>query len=224
MKTLWVFGDSYSALFDSKEIEKWSNVYSNWKGYTPKTFGNLISEKYDIKLNNLAKGGIDNDTMYEMICENVPLIQNDDIIIIGWSNVLRYRLGGINNEWVTIIPNYDTNLDTLSNISKKTLDEVLYNRSSSLYREEYVSRRNFLNWLFKDNPIIHWTPFTEQYSYILGFTNIETIGEETREQVKDGHYSENGHVELSKQFINLLENDKLRYDFNNMKFIKNKLL
>lgn len=41
-KTLWIFGDSFSTPYDStKLMGKWRFDYCNWKGYIPKTFGEI---------------------------------------------------------------------------------------------------------------------------------------------------------------------------------------
>jgi len=224
MRTVWVFGDSFSTLYDDKSIETWSVPYCNWKGYIPKTFGNIISENYNMELKSLSKGGIDNNSIFELIYNSAPLIKEDDIIIIGWSSNIRYRLAGNNDKWVSIIPNYNTNMETLKNISVKTLDEVLFNRTLPLHVNEFIDRRNFINWLFRNNKLIQWTPFTGQYGFLLGFSGTGTIGEETKNEINDGHYSERGHIQLANKFTELLNDDDLRNKLNSMEYVKNKLI
>ena len=224
MKTVWIFGDSFSTLFGDWSVETWSVPYCNWKGYIPKTFGNIISENYNMELRSLSRGGLDNETIFELIYNNAPLIKEDDIVIIGWSTKERYRLAGKDNRWVTIIPNYDTNMSTLSNISSKTLDEVLFNRTSLLHVDEFIDRRNFVNWLFRNNKLIQWTPFKDQFGYVFGFSGIGRIGEETKNEVNDGHYSEKGHIQLSNKFMELLNDDELRNKLNSMEYVRNKLI
>ena len=54
---LYIFGDSFSAGFSFES--NWTNNYVNWKGYTPDTFGDIISNKKTfllIKALELAKG------------------------------------------------------------------------------------------------------------------------------------------------------------------------
>jgi len=224
MKTLWIFGDSFSTLYDDLSIESWSVPYCKWKGYIPKTFGNIISENYNMELKSLSRGGLNNDSIFELIYKSAPLIKEDDIIIIGWSSNIRYRLAGNDDKWVSIIPNYNTNMETLKNISVKTLDEVLYNRTLPLHVNEFIDRRNFINWLFRNNKLIQWTPFRDQYGFLLGFSGTGTIGEETKKEINDGHYSEKGHMELSEKFMDLLNDDELRNKLNSIEYIKNKLI
>jgi hypothetical protein len=75
--------------------------------------------------------------------------------------------------------------------------------------EEYKNRYNFLNWLFRDNILIQWSPFKSSKIY-------NNIAKETNGELDDGHYSEIGHMELSNDFIRLIENPNLRTQNNNI--------
>ena len=208
---IWIFGDSYSTSFNNSSVfNNWGKEYINLKGYVPKTFGDIISDELNVGVNHMAIGGIGNDSIFEMIYENAPLMSKDDIIIIGWSSIVRYRLSGKSNRWITIIPNFETHMDNLINVSESTIEELLINRTSSLFREEFKKRKEFLNWLFKENIIIHWTPFSDQFNVILGYGSINTIESETNGKIKDGHYSETGHQELAKNFLDLIHDDVKR--------------
>ena len=79
---------------------------------------------------------------YELICENAPLINKDDIIIIGWSELTRFRLSGRDSEWCHLISNFQNNFSELPNVSENTLNEIFVNRSLKLYVDEYMKRRN----------------------------------------------------------------------------------
>jgi hypothetical protein len=78
-----------------------------------------------------------------------------------------------------------------------------------------MKRRNFLNWLFRDNVLIHWTPFVNQFKFILGYNEISRISSETKKIIDNEHYSETGHQQLSDNFIELIGNDNLRDTYNN---------
>jgi hypothetical protein len=213
MSTLWVFGDSYSDNF----IESgWSKQYVQHKGYLPKTFGQIISENMNMTMNNHSYSGSDNDTIYETICQHAPSIQKGDIIIIGWSSVLRFRLPSNPNKWIVITPNTNNNLFDNFNLTKEVIEEILYQRSLPNYIDEYQKRRNFLSWLFRDNIIIHWTPFRSQLKFIYGFSNINTIREETNMVVDDVHYSELGHQQMSVHLTELINNQEKRDFYNNI--------
>ena len=216
---IWIFGDSFSTSYgNDPSIKHWLDKYVDWKGYMPKTFGDFLSEELNQEVKNKARGGSDNDSILESIFENAPLIQKGDIVIIGWSSIVRYRISNIFDGWEKIIPNHETNMKNLSNISKQTLEEILVNRNSKLYKDEFIKRRDFLNWLFRDNILIQWTPFSHQFTFIHGFDTLltKTIQDETNNEIKDGHYSETGHCNLSKEFIKLIDDVKLRDDANKM--------
>ena len=46
MKTLWVFGDSFSNPFVIEGSDTWKTKYIEYKGYVPKIFGDIVSEKF----------------------------------------------------------------------------------------------------------------------------------------------------------------------------------
>ena len=213
---IWIFGDSFSTSFNHNTvINFWGKEYIDFKGYVPKSFGDIMSDKLGTEVKHFARSGICNDTIYELVCENAPLINKDDIVIIGWTDVTRFRLSGHGNEWFQLMPNFEKNFSKLPNISESTLNEIFVNRSLKLYINEYMKRRNFLNWLFRDNVLIHWTPFLNQFKFILGYGEISTISFETKKQIKNEHYSELGHQQLSDHFIELIGNKNLRDMYNN---------
>jgi hypothetical protein len=217
-QTLWIFGDSFSTPFDNKILGQWDTEYCNWKGYIPKHFGDIMANELGVELRHCGMGGIDNDTIFEKIIKQASKINKGDMIIIGWSNVGRFRL--VNNrdgKFKTIVPNFiDDSLKWFDNISKSTIEEIVVNRTHHLYKEELYTKIEFLNFFFKDMKLIQWTPFIWDGIKILGFKTINTILTETNGAIKDGHYSELGHIEVSKTFIDMLNDDKLRNDSNRL--------
>ena len=153
-KTLWIFGDSFSTQFDNKTQGIWGKEYIEWKGYVPKTFGDIIGDELGLEIKHLAVGGCDNDTIFETILKHAPLIKNGDIIIIGWTAVNRFRLASINDKFKTVIPLFSMNIEKeYEYISKTTLEEIIVNRESEVYIEELYHKVEFINWLFKCIPI-----------------------------------------------------------------------
>lgn len=207
---VWIFGDSFSAPL--------CKFYCEWKGYIPKTFGEIISEKYKTNIKNLSIAGSDNDSIFESIINNTPNIDKDDIVIIGWSSIIRFRLGSSdrNNRFVRVLPNWGNNWNDIkqTGVSKDTIDEILVNRMGYGYVEEYKNRFKFINWLFKDMMLIQWSPFKRQHDVIKITCN--TIKDETNGYLNDEHYSELGHQQMSEYFISLINDDKLRQYNNNV--------
>ena len=216
-KTLWIFGDSFSTPFDNKTLGIWGKEYIEWKGYVPKTFGDVLSEKLGYEVKHLAIGGCDNDTIFERIYQRAPIIKKGDIVIIGWSSIGRFRLATKDNRFITIIPNFiHIAHPLLEFISKDTIEEIIVNRDLGIYRKELYDRIEFLNWLFKESKIIHWTPFNYSDVRIYGVNHVERIVNDTKGELKDGHYSELGHVLMADKFIELINNDELRNGNNTL--------
>ena len=204
MKRLWTFGDSFTEAYGDKH--EWSNSYIKWKGYTPKVYGEVIADRLNINLKNIGQGGSDNYTILERVCENVDKIKNDDLIIIGWSSPVRFRLVGQDEKtWHSLIPNFDNNIDYFGKmISQSTLDEILVNRDTSPYQHEVIHWIKLLNKTFKSNIITHWTNS-------MHGTNLWNIGQcnriwtETNGEINDGHYSEIGHIELADVLMSIMD-------------------
>jgi hypothetical protein len=194
---LYIFGDSFSAGFSFES--NWTNPYVNWKGYTPKGFGEIISQKLNLELINLAENASDNYSILQKFCDNVKNIKKNDLVIIGWSSPLRFRL--VSNDWITILPNNDkfsTKEIDKTKISESTLIEILLNRDDIRYCNEVNSWIKLLNNLNKN--IIHWTPFDQRLDCMF-LSKFETIVTETNGELNDWHFSENGHLQLSDLFI-----------------------
>ena len=79
---IWIFGDSFSTPFETHDLGPFATKYIKWKGYTPKTFGDILGEKLGLEVLHFAKGGADNDTIFESVYKNAPQIQKDMVKIL----------------------------------------------------------------------------------------------------------------------------------------------
>jgi hypothetical protein len=204
MKTLWTFGDSFTEAFGDKY--EWSKSYIKWKGYRPKVYGEVIADRLGIDLKNIGQGGCDNYTILERVCENVDKIKDGDLIIIGWTSPIRFRLVGEDEKtWYSLIPNFNNNTDCFGKmISKSTLNEIFVNRDTKPYEHEVVHWIKLLNKTFKSNIITHWTPAMHGTN-LWNFGQYNRIVTETNGEVNDGHYSEMGHIELANILISIID-------------------
>jgi len=217
---VWIFGDSFSAPFDNSEMGPWSKEYIKWKGYVPKTFGDNIADKLNTEVRNFALGGSDNDTIFELIIKNAPEFKKDDIVIVGWSDIVRFRLVNDFNKFDFLLPN-KSNSEVISDVSETTINEILVNRLNPMYFEEFKIRFDFLNWLLKDITFIQWTAWVSNLQtnkYVINFAKQfkPNIHLETKGVVNDTHYSELGHIELTDDFMKLINDDDLRYKNNSI--------
>jgi hypothetical protein len=203
MATVWTFGDSLTEAYSP--TYKWTKKYIEWKGYTPKVYGNLVSEGLGYELKNLGKGGSDNYRIFETFCKTYPLIQDDDIVLIGWSSCLRFRMVDKRDEWKQILPNWDNYIQDIPHFSKNTANEILVNRSSVKYIEEVNSWINFINSACNTKKIIHWTHFHKELNAFHFLEGIERIRSETNGLIDDAHFSENGQKQLADELLKIIE-------------------
>jgi hypothetical protein len=196
MNTLWIFGDSFSASFSNEHSIVWSNPYIEFKGYEPYVFGDIIAKDLNLKLENHARGGADNYYIFESICKCSDTISPNDLIIVGWTSPIRFRIITEFGSWKTILPMEDSEYS-----------ELMLHRDSSL--NPLLEIKNWMKVLFKlyGKQILFWSPAIKNDIDIyspkdLGI--VEHISQETNGLLSDSHYSEKGHQTLSKILLSKL--------------------
>lgn len=200
MSTVWTFGDSLTEGFKSNDL--WARTYVQWKGYVPLTYGEIIAEKLNYKITNLGKGGSDNYSIFETFCKNVNDFKKNDIVIIGWSDVGRFRLTNKNSRWTSLVPNFSNMIDNIDNITQNTIDEIFVNRMSENYVNEVNSWIELINKLSNEIKIINWSTFNNGKINGIFIGDIELIFNETKGEVKDSHFSEKGQMTVAQTIIN----------------------
>lgn len=197
-KILWTFGSSNTAPIHEQTC---GNEYIKWKGYIPKIWPEVIAEKLKCELKNMAISGCDNYSILETICNVSNQIKENDIVIVSWTNPIRFRLvSEIHNEnWIYILSNFDKNLLKKFKyaISENSLNEIIYNRKSVLYIEEISNWVKLINKTFQSNKVIHWSEFIRAENIEL-IKNCEKISFETRGLIEDYHFSEKGNYDLAQ--------------------------
>jgi len=213
--TVWIFGDSFSTEFTHPNSINWADPYIKHLGYIPDCFGQIISKKLNCNYVNMALGGSDNYTIMETISSVSNSISNDDIIILGWSNISRFRILNDYGKWVTIIHTLLPTTDYGSTINR--FDTDLF-ESLSVNRETKAGYDEIINWTkllkrifgnklivwdwdrsyFKNNPNQYINlPYEEIYS--------ESVEKDTNGLIKDAHFSRIGHAMLADWFISKIE-------------------
>ena len=194
---LWVFGDSFSSLYTN---EPFGIEYNEYLGYKAKTFSEVIADKEELELINMARGGNDNYTILESICANVDKIKKDDYIIVGWSDYVRFRLVE-NGKWK---PYNNAGMDYL-------LEKILVNRENKLVTDEVCNWTKMLKKLY-GNKILFWSWCKKGYGcndIILPIDHNRgifknSIDIQTKFKVNDSHLNEDGHKLLSELFISTM--------------------
>lgn len=203
---LYSFGDSFTNVYDDTTAE-WVRTYIKWKGYVPKSYIDILCEKYDLKKINFAKQGSDNYSIFQSFCENFQYISDEDLIIINWSSTERFRVVNKHDVWCSIVPNFGHYNFKDFDISKETFAEMLINRTSMKYVEEVMSWSKLISHICKNKKIIQWTindfPTNENINFING--DFQTIITESKGKINDKHFSERGNIDLANFMRTIIE-------------------
>ena len=220
MGKLYIFGCSYSALNDMKLLNDPSlkKYYEYRGGSFPITWSEILAKKLDLALVNTARWGSDNYTIFEDFCKVSDKITSEDIVIIGWSQTLRFRLYSQSVNKLSSINVWKTNDNRhFSNISQQTIEEIIVNRDSKLWLDEVRSWMNIITHLSKltNFKLYYWSFFNEiPEIYVLNDVldyGAEYITHETNSEIINEHMGEIGHQKQAKYFEDtILNKQKIR--------------
>ena len=224
MNTLWIFGDSFSSDFDYK------NLHGNHKSYMDifniehiPVWASVLGEKLGYDVKNLAKGGNSNYQIFQDYCDSCHLIQPNDIVIVGWGLIDKFRISQ-NNKVVNIHPN---NTRDYENMSKSTLDEMIKNRQEvyngiDIWAGEINGWENAMDTLSKNKgyQIYFWSTEEDRLmkqedkkNYLCSESKKSLIhylrdlgclsmSQETNDVVVDSHFGLQGHNKQAEIFYN----------------------
>jgi hypothetical protein len=217
MNSVWSFGDSMTAPLEN------DSEYAKWLGRRPKTYCEFIAEHFDFDIKNKGIAGNSNHQIFDDFLINHKDIKAEDIVIFGWSPIMRYRLASYKNDnkscswrqiWASsFIPELEIAcVDTF--VTKEIAEQILLNRYEfrSFYSEEVNRWILFIKeWAeLKGVKIVNWSWCNEKFggdhSINLDITDKKRsdMREESIGLIKDGHYGEVGHKQLAKEIIEFL--------------------
>lgn len=241
MGTLFTFGCSYTEDFERVvETTKNSNfipaqrryIEKHLGGRIPKSWPQLLSEKLGFELKNYGVGGMCNYQIFEEICEHSDEFKNDDIVIVGWTHITRFRWAFNNGGWSSIFSDFTETTSEL--MSKITHSEILVNRTRKSFVNELYQYQKLIEqfckllgvelyfWSSDDNIIYKENKqFITEKKYLLNnlishtnnvFNIIQkndgkTINEETNGEIPDNHLGESGHKVQAELFYNHIKNE-----------------
>jgi hypothetical protein len=206
MNKLWTFGDSYTENF--RYDIWWCKDYLDWKGYIPKVYGQIISEKLNLELINIGQGGTNNYQIFQNICDNIMNFKKNDIVIISWTQLHRFRIVNKESEWEWFYNDKEHILEKLEKceyMSKLTIEQIILNRynNKDKYLEEIKSWELIIKKALPNNNLIFWSPFDDdEYGEIIQM--FETIKKETNDTINNPHFSELGQAQLSEILLQRL--------------------
>lgn len=202
MNNLWIFGDSFSTPFS------YYQKYCEFKGYTPKTYFEIIGEKLNMNIKPHGSGGSDNHSILDKIIENLYNIKGGDIVLIGWTDWFRTRVVNDTNEWECLNPGH-VNQPTvgISKYSVNTIKEIILNRDHPKYITEMNNIIKLVKHSLRDNKVIDWCWIDEYNILSCELKHIGrqvTIKEETKNEVWDYHWGEKAHKTLAEEMLKII--------------------
>jgi hypothetical protein len=202
---LWIFGDSFSETFKRENggiYLDWKTNYVEFKGYTPKVFGDIVAEKLNLELVNTNLKGLssDNSTILSRIINNIDNIKDGDVISVGWTAHTRFRVANFRHHRWNITDSGRGIID-FPNISQQTFEEIGVNRTHVLYFNELCEWVEMVKKIFKNNRVIQWT--WNQQSVM----KFNSITDDTNGLLRDDHWSEKGHQDFAEWFIDCYNNN-----------------
>jgi hypothetical protein len=155
MKNLWVFGDSFSHPFESKIVSGPMGRYGSWKGYDPKIYSEFLSKELNINLKTKAINGCSNRTILSQFVNVMDKINDEDIIIINWTEINRHRI--IHNNKLFDIVAFN-GVEKCLSISENSIVEYTVNRINSYaFLSEINEYIKLISSSKPNNLIINWT-------------------------------------------------------------------
>lgn len=222
MGSLCIFGDNSSAIFGRTQERRFEYYRRYRNDNFPISWSEILSAKLNLKLNNYAVEGQSNYDIFEWFCKMSDRIKPNDIVLIGWSHVQRFRLyDEFTKNFITIRPNAIKNSNTpslLNGISQNTLDETLKNRTNNKCIEEVGHWEKLMTdyCMLKKCFIFYWTfdNTLNKPHYIGGDQSdfrehlisigAEDITKEAKGFLVDDNFGEIGHQIQANYFLNHL--------------------
>jgi len=201
MRTLWTFGDSFTA--DIKDLSDNHRQYLNMvKQLEIVSWPNLLAEKLNLNIKNLAIAGSSNYQIFQDFCDVSHLINEKDIVIIGWGLISKFRKVK-NNEFQNIYPN----LNGVDN-------EIITDRNQDKWVEEIYSWENLIKTFSKSKyfNVYFWSGEEFRLNHKLNNQTLKqnnclSMYVETEGKIPDTHLGINGHNKAADVFLNYINNE-----------------
>jgi hypothetical protein len=219
---LWIFGDSFSDRFSDYDVVKYHDSdyrvrYHKWKGYSPLSYGEVISKELGCDIEILSSAGASNTEIFHTFISKMDEITEGDLVIVNWTYLNRFRIANDNNEFDKVMiqagcksPNSLINIKSLEEIGVNRNSHTIYYKEVSDYSKVIKKICNnkiytFI-WTFMNHSEKMDKYIKEFYDEVKSINNLETITKETLGIIVDGHYSEYAHQQLADE---ILKNIKL---------------
>jgi hypothetical protein len=202
MNKLWIFGDSFSCDWSNTLYPKHTEYA---KLYNPEHFKTKVSSELNLQIVNKAVSGYCNQSILESIGISINDIDKDDYVVVGWSDITRWRNTSIEKDRWTIVASNFIKPDFGRKINPLYKYECA-NRDGKLVGNELNS---WIDILKKSLPVntLYWTPFQQQKN-LWGLNieeppfKLESIKEKTG--IEDYHMTSESHTKVGEWMVNRL--------------------
>lgn len=224
MNTVWAFGDSMTKYFGQGAYGE--NPYERWLGREAKHACDIVGEHFSYEVINKGEPGSSPNQIFSDFLKEHKNIKTGDIVIIGWSPIMRYRIAKNNDGkygklivWAQIwpagfTPSLEKSCIDGTYLTEEVANHLILNRYEfrHLYSEEINEWISFIKeWAeLKGVRIVIWSwcdkNFGGEHSINLDIPERKRtdISKETNKIVNDGHYGEIGMRELADEIIEYL--------------------
>lgn len=215
MSNLFIFGDSFSAEWETNHNKTYYNpraqsfyakkYYQKYNKY-PIHFQDIIKTELNSEnIINHSVYGYCNYSIIDSIGKYINDIKENDIVVIGWSNIARWRfVDSKKKDWEIVHPTAPE--DNFPN----GFHEQSVHRYCSVTMQELINWQNILSKSLPKNTLF-WSPFTydgnEGFHTLSESNKPELIVESEFKKINDYHYSENGMKTLGNWLIKLIKNE-----------------
>lgn len=207
MATLWTFGDSFTAgdgCVENLGIRDGDfKYYNQYKEPDSDIWPNILGKTIGFDVKNIGKSGASNDYILDSIIDNFNFIESNDIVIIEKTFYQRFDVPKLDSDhfhtqYAEELHMLSVDLKTNKYNKDKLEIETILNygvlfSDNKLFKERQDKRFEFIKTQLntKTDKIIMW----DVLDFVYG--KIETIGQHTRGEIKDYHFSFNGHKTFS---------------------------
>jgi hypothetical protein len=227
---LWTFGCSFTQGFLWGEFNNARNPmidYYESMGCTfPPAWPEILADKLNLDVMNKGYSGSSCYKIFDEFCVECENFKKNDVVIVEWTRINRFRAVHGNGHFPTILPIFDENEPEKHPLPVKSIMEIQVNRSERPYVEEIYSFQNLIDEICKsfeceiyfwsaDNLIINQETleFKSKRKYLVRESNQDltrylvenygatTLDMETNGLIKDGqHYGRDGHKIMADVF------------------------
>jgi hypothetical protein len=209
-------------------IEDFVQKFNDGKDYD--IWYEIVGKELGIDVETFGKSGSCNYAIFERICQNFDIINENDIVIINWTVVERFRvaMGNRITDYVTILATYMTEEHGkwIYDSTKKMLDkadvtiesaiEIGFNRYkfNPLFQNEINSWSYLIYSFFKSKNIkvVFWgLTLTQPYYFMEAYQPIMEkkglIHHETNGEIKDWHFGVSGNKLFADYVIEKIKSE-----------------